>query len=328
MPDTDSRPPSSPAGAQPLRGVLDNMRRVIRGKDESIELTLIALLSGGHALIEDVPGLGKTMLARALAQSFALDFRRVQGTPDLLPSDVTGSSVFDPRTQDFTFHRGPVFTQILLVDEINRATPRTQSALLEAMEEHQVTVDGESHPLPEPFFLIATQNPIELAGTFPLPEAQLDRFLLKFALGYPADEVEVELLTALERRHPIEDLAPCADATELSRHREAVHEVFVHPAITRYVQRILRATRDAPAVRHGVSPRGGLGLIRAAKSRAYLHGEDYVTPDDIQALAVPVLAHRMVLDTKSRFRESLTDESVVRELVDAIEAPIDYQGSR
>lgn len=309
----------------PLAEIQRNLETVIRGKPEAIELALVALLAGGHILIEDVPGLGKTMLARSLAQTFDLEFRRVQGTPDLLPSDVTGSSIFDPRQQDFSFHRGPVFCQILLVDEINRATPRTQSALLEAMEEHQVTVDGVSHPLPDPFFLIATQNPIELAGTFPLPEAQLDRFLIKFGLGYPADEVEVEILTALEKRHPFQDLNPCATGEDLARFRQDVSDVFVHPSITRYVQQLLRVSRQADNVRYGVSPRGGLGLIQAAKALAYLRGESFVSPDDVQALASPVLAHRLVLDAKSRYRESVTEASLIDQMVQSIPAPVDYQ---
>ena len=303
--------------------LVESVERVVLGKRAAVETVVAALLARGHVLIEDVPGVGKTMLARALARSIRADFRRVQCTPDLLPSDVTGVSLYNPRELAFEFRRGPVFTHVLLADEINRATPRTQSAFLEAMEERQVSLDGTTHVLPNPFFLIATQNPIEMAGTFPLPEAQLDRFLVRVSLGYPDDATEARVMKAQRESHPIDALAPVADVAQLASAQEAVPRVFIHDSLFRYVQRLTAETRRHPHAAWGASPRGALGLMRMAQSVAALRGERFVTPDHVQRLAEAVLAHRIVVKPRSRV-QGIDGARIVAESVERVEVPIDY----
>jgi MoxR-like ATPase len=274
---------------------------VIVGKPEAIELLLTAVLAGGHVLVEDVPGVGKTTLAKAIARVFHVDFSRVQFTPDLLPADILGSPVLDPRSGSFSFHRGPVFTHVLLADEINRASPRTQSALLEAMSEAQVTVDGTTYRLEPPFFVVATQNPHEFSGTYPLPEAQLDRFLLRVGLGYPAEAAELDMLYARQSRDPLDGLDPIATRDDLLGMQAAVREVEVKPAVGRYLLSLVTATRGHTDVVLGASPRGALALFRATQARAYARGRAYVTPDDVQQLAAPVLGHRLALTPEARY---------------------------
>jgi MoxR-like ATPase len=303
--------------------LVESVERVVLGKRAAVETVVAAMLARGHVLIEDVPGVGKTMLARALARSIRAEFRRVQCTPDLLPSDVTGVSIYNPKELSFEFRRGPVFCNVLLADEINRATPRTQSAFLEAMEERQVSVDGTTHPLPSPFFLVATQNPIELAGTFPLPEAQLDRFLVRVSLGYPDDATETRVMKAQRETHPIEALSPVADLAHLASSQEAVTRVFVHDSLVRYVQRLVAETRRHPHAAWGASPRGALGLMRMAQSTAALRGERFVTPDHVKRLAESVLAHRIVVKPRSRV-QGVDGSRIVAESVEHVEVPIDY----
>ncbi len=282
--------------------VVENASRVVVGKRKALELMLAALLSEGHVLLEDVPGLGKTLMAKALARSIGGSFRRIQFTPDLLPADVTGFSIYDRKSGDFVFHPGPVMSHILLADEINRTIPRTQAALLESMGEFQVTVDGETLLLPRPFFVIATQNPIEMDGTFPLPEAQLDRFLMRIDLGYPSREEEVAILSRFQEEDPLEDLqavVPPERIVELQRERGGL---TVSPAVREYIADLAAATRAHPRVRYGVSPRGALGMMRAAQSLALIRGRDYVLPDDIKELAGPVFRHRIILRQDERTR--------------------------
>lgn len=288
--------------------VRENVHRVIIGQDRAIDFILVALLTGGHVLLEDVPGTGKTMLARALALSLGLEFRRLQCTPDLLPSDVTGVSVFNQKTREFEFHPGPVFTHILLADEINRATPRTQSALLEAMAETQVTVDGVTHPLRRPFLVIATQNPIEYEGTFPLPEAQLDRFMLKTRLGYLSPDQEEAMLLALRRQHPIETLEPVVDGREIPRLAEIVWEVRVDETVRHYMVALIQATRTHPDLALGASPRGSLALYKGSQALAALHGRDYVLPDDVKAMARVSLPHRCIVSPEAALRNKTADQ--------------------
>ncbi|HEX4446451.1 MAG TPA: MoxR family ATPase [Polyangiaceae bacterium] len=295
--------------------------RVIRGKPEAIELLLLALLAGGHALVEDVPGVGKTTLAKALARVFRVGFSRVQFTPDLLPADILGSLVLDPAQGSFSFHRGPIFTNVLLADEINRASPRTQSALLEAMSEAQVTVDGITYPLSPPFFVFATQNPHEFAGTYPLPEAQLDRFLVRIGIGYPTEDEELSMLYARQREDPLDRLTPVASADDLTAIQTAVHNVEVKPAVARYLLSIVTATRDHKDVVLGASPRGTLSLFRAAQARAFLNGRAYVSPDDAQALAGPVLGHRITLTPEARYG-GRGAAGVLRDVVQSLRVPI------
>src|ERR1051325_7400193 len=307
--------------------IVSNLERVIVGKAQSVELVVIGLLCQGHILIEDVPGVGKTMLARSLARSLDCTFNRIQFTPDMLPSDVTGVSIYNQEKRTFEFRSGPIMGQIILADEVNRATPKTQAALLEAMEERQVTVDGVTHPLPSPFMVLATQNPIEYEGTFPLPEAQLDRFLLRIRMGYPSPSEEMKVLNQQQHRHPIEALNPVVKANELINAIEDIRQVYVSPAIQRYIIDLVGRSRQSGDVYLGASPRGSLALFRAGQARAALLGRDHVLPDDIKALAVPVLGHRIIVSPAARLRE-LSADRIVQEIVYSAPVPGgDYQVS-
>jgi len=297
-----------------------NLEKVIVGKHQTLELVIIGLLCQGHLLIEDVPGVGKTMLARSLAKSLGCSFSRIQFTPDMLPTDVTGVSIFNQVTRQFEFRPGPLMSQIVLADEINRATPKTQSALLEAMEERQITVDGITHLLQEPFLVLATQNPIEYEGTFPLPEAQLDRFLMRIRLGYPSMAEEVRVMEIQQLRHPIRDLQAVIPVEEVLRMQEAIKNIYVSPAVKRYIVELTRSTRDSADVYLGASPRGSLGLFRAGQARAAINGRDYVLPDDIKSLAEFVLAHRMVVNPAARLR-NISASQVVQEILNVLPVP-------
>lgn len=300
--------------------VATNVERVILGKHHEIELALIALLCQGHLLIEDVPGVGKTTLARALAKSLGCTFKRLQFTPDMLPSDVTGVSMFNQKTREFEFRPGPVFAQIVLTDEVNRATPKTQSALLECMEERQVTVDGITYPMPQPFMVMATQNPIEYEGTFPLPEAQLDRFMLRIQLGYPSNRDEMAMLDAQQFAHPIQDTHQVASADALIAAQQAVKHVYVDALVKEYIVALIEATRKHPDVYLGASPRGSLALYKAGQAHAAIQGRDYVIPDDIKALAEPALAHRLIISPAARLK-NVDARAVVDELVHSVAVP-------
>jgi MoxR-like ATPase len=307
--------------------VLENLEKVIIGKRQQILVTLSALLARGHVLLEDVPGVAKTMLAKSIAITFGCDFRRVQCTPDLLPTDLTGVSVFNQKNQEFEFIKGPVFTSVLLADEINRATPRTQAALLEAMEEKQVSVDGVTYRLPSPFIVLATQNPIEQEGTFPLPEAQLDRFLLRVSLGYPNLVEESEMLDRLHGGHPVESLRPIVNADVVLQMQQYVGRVFVHDLVKDYLLRIVHATRASVKLGLGGSPRASIALYRTAQAMAALEGRNYATPDDVKTLAAPVLAHRLILKPEYRLRKE-TAQSVVEEILKKTEVPATIRGFR
>jgi len=303
-----------------VRRLAANIERVMKGQSSAIRRLLAAFASGGHVLLEDYPGTGKTTLAKALARSIGATFKRIQFTPDLLPSDILGVSVFDPRDQAFHFHEGAIFTNILLADEINRASPRTQSALLEAMGEGQVSIEGETRPLAELFFVIATQNPVEFRGTYPLPEAQMDRFALQFSLGYVAPEDEVAILSAQEIRHPIDDLTACVSLADVQALRQRVKAIRIADELKRYAVEIVRATREAPGVQLGASPRASLALMKAAQALALLDGRDFVTPENIQEIAIPVIAHRTVLDPQARF-SGATTHGVVEDILNKIRVP-------
>jgi MoxR-like ATPase len=299
---------------EPAERVVANVERVIIGKHVEVRMALVALLCEGHILIEDVPGVGKTMLAKAISKSIGCSFRRIQFTPDLLPSDVTGLSIFNQKTQEFEFRPGPIFAQVVLADEINRATPKTQSALLECMEERQATIDGTTHPMPSPFLVMATQNPIEYEGTFALPEAQLDRFMIRLRLGYPKPMEEIVILDEQKRMHPIEDIRQVLSVEELRQMQSGVKEIYVDQAVAEYIVRLVTATREHPDVYLGASPRGSIGLYHASQAYAALEGRDYVIPDDIKQLAVAVLAHRLIVKSQASLRE-VDPDSIVREVL-------------
>jgi MoxR-like ATPase len=300
--------------------VTANVERVVVGKRREVELVLVALLCRGHVLIEDVPGVGKTVLAKAVARSIGASFKRVQFTPDLLPGDVTGVSVFDPQHVNFEFRPGPIFAQLVLADEINRATPKTQSALLEAMEEGQVTVDGVTHPLPEPFIVFATENPIDYEGTFPLPEAQLDRFLMRISMGYPGRAGEIEMLERQQHQHPLESIGQVVDATDLLQAQAEVREVRVDASVTDYVVSIVEATRDHPDILLGASPRGSLALYNASRALGALNGRHFVIPDDVKVLSIATLAHRLIVNPAARVR-NVDSRLIVQDLIRSLPVP-------
>jgi MoxR-like ATPase len=297
-----------------------NIEHVIIGKREAIELIIVGLLSRGHILIEDVPGVGKTMLARSLASSLGCSFSRIQFTPDMLPSDVTGVSIFNQKTREFEFRPGPVMAQVVLTDEINRATPKTQASLLEAMQELQVTVDGVTHPLPEPFLVLATQNPIEYEGTFPLPEAQLDRFLMRIRLGYPKPEAEIAILESQRHIHPVTQINQVIPVAVLLAAQEALKDVYIDMLVKKYIVDMTEQTRHHPDIYLGASPRGSLALYRTGQAWAAMQGRDYVLPDDIKHLAIPTLAHRLIVSPAARLKD-VTGETVMREILDSLPVP-------
>jgi MoxR-like ATPase len=303
------------------KSLIDNIEKVIVGKRASVALVTVAALADGHVLLEDVPGVAKTMLARAFAKSLSCSFKRLQCTPDLLPTDVTGVSVFNPKTTEFEFRPGPIFSQVLLTDEINRTTPRTQSALLEAMAERRVSVDGQTYTLKPPFIVLATQNPIDHEGTFPLPEAQLDRFLMRLSIGYPAVEDEAEMLGRLRKRHPIDDLGVVASGEELVAAQEAVRKIHVEDKVRTYVLDIVRATREHEDVALGGSPRASIALYRSAQALAAVRNRDFVLPDDIKMLAPPVLCHRLILKPEARLRKQ-TAAAIIKDIVMDAKVPI------
>jgi MoxR-like ATPase len=311
---------------EPIRAMAERVRRnveqVIVGKSDVIDLIIVALLCEGHVLIEDVPGIGKTMLAKSIARTLDCTFRRIQFTPDLLPSDVTGVSFFNQRSQEFEFRAGPVFSQVVLADEINRATPRTQSALLETMDERQVSVEGETRPLPRPFIVLATQNPIELEGTFPLPEAQLDRFLMRVSIGYPSENEEKTIVRRFRTGSPLDELPPVVDASELSDMQRLAREVHVAEVVEDYIVRLVRASRLHASVELGASPRGTLALYRTAQAFAAIRGRGYVLPDDVKGLAPFVLTHRLITSAQSRLRGRAAHD-VLEEVLNSVPAPVE-----
>ena len=309
------------AKAEAFERITDNLAKVVHAPEETLRLCVLCLVAEGHLIIEDFPGVGKTMLAKALARSLDLEFSRLQFTPDLLPSDITGVNVFNQRANEFEFRRGPVFANVLLVDEINRASPKTQSSLLEAMQEAQVTIDGESYVLDRPFMVLATQNPIEYEGTYPLPEAQLDRFTMRISLGYPPLADEARMLSEQTTEPPLETLQPVAGADEIVAAIDDARSIYVEESLNRYVVALLRHTRSSSRLALGASPRAGISLLRVAKARALAEGRDFVLPDDVKALAAPVLAHRVILAPEAR-SAGLTAEEVVREAVDGTPVPV------
>jgi MoxR-like ATPase len=302
--------------------IKENVERVIVGKGEVVELAIVALLCEGHILFEDVPGLGKTVLAKSLARSLGCSFRRIQCTPDLLPSDITGTYIFNQKTSDFEFRPGPIMSQVVLADEINRATPRTQSALLEAMQERQVTTEGETKALPRPFLVMATQNPIELEGTFPLPEAQLDRFLLKIQIGYPSAEDDRLILSRFRSSDPLEELAPVVSSSDLLKMQKECREVHVASDVEDYIIRLVHATRKHAAVELGASPRAMLALCNASQALAAIRGRSFVTPDDVKYLVTPVLIHRIIPKSESRLRGQKAEQTL-KEIMDSVFVPVE-----
>ena len=300
--------------------IIENISRVFVGKHDALELLLVGLLGEGHVLLEDAPGLGKTLLAKSLAASIGASFKRVQFTPDLLPADITGFNTYSPQTGEFTFQPGPVMTHVLLADEINRTIPRTQASLLESMEERQVTVDGKTYALPHPFFVVATQNPIELEGTFPLPEAQLDRFLLRIRLGYPDEEEEIAILERFQEKEPLQGLVAVATPDLIANMQQARKGIKVSRPVREYITSIVRATRAHPSLRLGASPRGSLGLMRAAQGLAALRAREYVLPDDVKALAIHVLSHRLILKEEERLHGE-TPEHLIEGMISRIPVP-------
>jgi MoxR-like ATPase len=306
---------------------LANVERVIVGKHREVRLALVALLCRGHVLIEDVPGTGKTVLAKAIARSLGCSFRRIQFTPDLLPSDVTGLSIYNQKTHEFEFRPGPIMAQVVLADEINRATPKTQSSLLECMEERQATIDGVTYPMPDPFLVIATQNPIEYEGTFALPEAQLDRFMLRIRMGYPGPAEEILILDEQKRQHPLETIDAVVSADELRAMQVAVREVYVDPSVSDYIVRLVGATRTHPDVYLGASPRGSIALYRASQALAALRGRDYAIPDDVKELAEPALGHRVIVKTSSTVRD-VEPGQIVREVLETVPVSGDRVAAR
>ncbi len=303
-----------------VQALVDNVEKVIIGKRSPVQLGVIALIAGGHALIEDVPGVGKTLLARSIARSTGSKFKRLQFTPDLLPSDVTGVSVYNQKTNEFEFRPGPIMAEIVLADEVNRATPKTQSALLEAMEEGQMTVDGVTYELPQPFMVLATQNPIEYEGTFPLPEAQLDRFFLRISLGYPDPDQEVAVMNSHLAGEPIKELEPIATPDDIVGLQQAVRAVYIDDLVKQYIVALSNSTRDHVEIALGVSPRASLALMRGSQARALMAGRDYVVPDDVKSIAVPVMSHRLILTPAARMREA-TGDTLVAEVLDATPVP-------
>ncbi|NEU32248.1 MoxR family ATPase [bacterium LRH843] len=304
-----------------IEKVIENIERVVVGKRKEIELTLVALFAGGHVLLEDVPGVGKTMMVKAIALSLGADFKRIQFTSDLLPSDVTGVSIYNQRTQQFEFRSGPIMANVVLADEINRTSPKTQSALLESLEEGSVTVDGETIQLDKPFFVMATQNPIEYAGTYPLPEAQLDRFLIKLKIGYPSEEEELEVLNRLQYVHPIEELKPVLSTLEVIDLQLKAKNILVSDEVKMYMINLVHATRKHHAIRLGVSPRGTIALMKASQSYALIQGRDYVIPDDVKHMALYVLAHRMLLSAESRISNQTVDQ-ILEEIIEQTSIPV------
>ncbi|MDP6453909.1 MAG: MoxR family ATPase [SAR202 cluster bacterium] len=302
------------------RDIVENVEKVIVGKSQAVEMAVIALMCGGHALIEDVPGVGKTMLARSIARSAGCEFKRIQFTPDLLPTDVTGVSIYNQSTGDFEFRQGPIISQVVLADEVNRATPKTQSAMLEAMEERQVTVEGITHQVPSPFMVMATQNPVEYEGTFPLPEAQLDRFILLVTLGYPTNEEELAIIEGQQTAHPIDSLEPITNAKEIIELQESVKQIFVDDLIKQYIVTVVEATRDHPDIALGSSPRGSLALFRGAQALALIRDRDFVLPDDVKELTTPVLSHRIIVSAAARMR-GIKASDIINNIVNEIPVP-------
>lgn len=303
------------------QAIIDEVERVIVGKRETVTQAVLALLCNGHLLIEDIPGVGKTTLAKALAIAMGGEFRRIQFTPDLLPADITGASIYNQKDSEFVFRPGPVFGNVILVDEINRATPKTQSALLEAMEERTVTVDGETRQLPRPFFVVATQNSVEMTGTYPLPEAQLDRFFARVSLGYPSKENEMDMLAKQQISHPIELVKTVVNPGELMELQNEIRDVFVHDSLREYIVDLVRATRESSHLLMGTSPRGTLHLMRASQAHAAMTGHDFVRPDDVKATAVPVLAHRVLPRAEARARGETTND-LIQKVIETVRTPV------